>query len=82
VTKQDFGYIVWGCLAVIVIVTEVMAKIGSTWLRLPSMAATAADLQARWPWVATIILAGMAVLAVHLVFYPWPDLNLKPELPP
>lgn len=77
-TKQDFGYIVWGCLAAIVIVTEVMAKIGSTWLRLPSMAATAADLQARWPWVATIILAGMAVLAVHLVFYPWPDLNLTP----
>jgi hypothetical protein len=74
VTKQDFGYIVWGALGAIVVVTEVMAKIGSTWLRLPSIAATAADLQARFPWAATVILAGMAVLAVHLVFYPWPDL--------
>ena len=73
-TKQDVGYIVWGALGAIVIATEVMAKIGSTWLRLPSIAATAADLQARWSWLATIILAGMAVLAVHLVFYPWPDL--------
>jgi hypothetical protein len=73
-TKQDFGYIVWGALAAIVVVTEVMAKVGSTWLRLPSIGATAADLQARRPWLATIILAGMAVLAVHLVFYPWPDL--------
>ena len=33
-TKQDFGYIVWGALAAIVVVTEVMAKVGSTWLRL------------------------------------------------
>ena len=78
-TKQDIGYIVWGCLLAIVVATEITAKIGSTWVRLPSIAATAADLQARWPWVATIILAGMAVLAVHLVFYPWPD--LRAELP-
>ena len=47
---------------------------GTTWLRLPGIARTAADLQARRPWAATLILAGMAVLAVHLVFYPWPDL--------
>jgi hypothetical protein len=79
VSEQEVGYIVWGCLAAIVVATEVMAKIGKTWLRLPSIATAAADLQARWPWVATIILAGMAVLAVHLVFYPWPD---PPDLTP
>ncbi len=77
-TKQDVGYIVWGCLAAIVVATEITAWVGTTRLRLPSIAATAADLQARWPWVATIILAGMAVLAVHLVFYPWPDLRTEP----
>jgi hypothetical protein len=74
VTKQDVGYIVWGALGAIVVATEVMAWLDKTWLRLPSIAKTAADLQARMPWLATIILAGMAVLAVHLVFYPWPDL--------
>lgn len=72
-SEQDIGYIVWGALGAIVIATEITAKVGSGWLRLPSIAATAADLQARWPWLATVILAGMAVLAVHLVFYPWPD---------
>jgi hypothetical protein len=73
-TKQDLGYIVWGALAVLIVITEVMAGIGKAWLGLPSIERTAADLQARFPWAATIILAGMAVLAVHLVFYPWPDL--------
>jgi len=76
-TKQDLGYIVWGSLAALAVATEVMAWLGKTWLRLPSIARTAADLQARWPWAATVILAGMAVLAVHLVFYPWPDLPLR-----
>ena len=81
-TELDVGYIVWGCLGAIAVATEITAWAGTTRLRLPSIAATAADLQARWPWLATIILAGMAVLAVHLVFYPWPDLKLKPsELP-
>jgi hypothetical protein len=79
VTEQDVGYIVWGCLAAIVVATEIMAWASKPWWQLPSIAATAADLQARWPWLATIILAGMAVLAVHLVFYPWPDLDLKPS---
>jgi hypothetical protein len=77
VTEQDVGYIVWGCLAAIAVATEIMAWASKPWWQLPSIAATAADLQARWPWLATIILAGMAVLAVHLVFYPWPDLDLK-----
>jgi hypothetical protein len=74
VSEQDVGYIVWGALAALVIITEVTAWLGKDWLRLPTIAATGADLQARFPWAATIILAGMAVLAVHLVFYPWPDL--------
>ena len=80
-TKQDLGYIVWGSLAAIVVATEIMAWLGKTWLRLPSVARTTADVQARLPWAATFILAGMAVLAVHLVFYPWPDLP-PPQTPP
>ena len=52
------GYVVWGSIGAVIAIIELLA----------------ADLQARWPWAATIILAGMAVLAVHLVFYPWPDL--------
>lgn len=73
-TKQELGYVVWGSLVALLVATELMAWLGKTWLRLPGIARTAADLQARRPWAATLILAGMAVLAVHLVFYPWPDL--------
>ena len=71
-TEQDVGYIVWGALGAIVVATR-SGRLGRTGCGF-HIAATAADLQARCPWVATIILAGMAVLAVHLVFYPWPDL--------
>jgi hypothetical protein len=39
----------------------------------PGAARTAANLEARWPFAAMIVLAGLAILAVHLVFHPWPD---------
>jgi hypothetical protein len=29
------------------------------------------------PWAAMVFLAGLAILAVHIVFYPWPDLPRK-----
>lgn len=33
-----------------------------------------AFLQRRLHWVATVVVAGLAVLVFHLALYPWPDL--------
>jgi hypothetical protein len=73
-SKETLGYIVWGALLVLVLVPELLAFFGRSFIPFPGIARTATNLSARRPWVSMIILAGMAVLAVHLVFYPWPDL--------
>jgi hypothetical protein len=49
------------------------AKDAKSFTPFPGAARTAANLEARWPLAAMIVLAGLAILAVHLVFYPWPD---------
>ena len=73
-SKETLGYIVWGALLVLVLVPELLASLGRSFIPFPGIARTATNLAARRPWVSMIILAGMAVLAVHLVLYPWPDL--------
>lgn len=73
-SKETLGYIVWGALLVVVLVPECLAFLGRSFVPFPGIARTATNLSARRPWVSMVILAGMTVLAVHLVFYPWPDL--------
>ena len=72
-TKLEVGYVVWGVFAVALVVPEVIAYFGKSFAPFPGVARTAANLEARRPVAAVIILAGLAILAVHLVFYPWPD---------
>jgi hypothetical protein len=73
-TKEEWGYLVWGLVAVAVLIPELLASVGKSFVPFPGVARTATNLEARWPWVAMIFLAGLAILAVHIVFYPWPDL--------
>jgi hypothetical protein len=73
VTREQVGYVVWGALAVAVLVPELVAVVGRDFAPFPGLARTATNLEARWPWVAMIFLAGFSILAVHIVFYPWPD---------
>ena len=72
-TKHEVGYIVWGLFLIAVIIPETLAYFGKSFVPFPGIARTAANLEARKPLAAVIILAGLAILAVHLVFYPWPD---------
>ncbi len=72
-TKTEIGYICWGVFAVAVIVPELIAYFGKSFAPFPGVARTAANLEARWPLAAVVILAALAILTVHLVFYPWPD---------
>lgn len=71
-TEEQLGYVVWGMLALIVAIPEVIAAFGREWVPWPGFARTMTHLQARRPWLAAVFLAGFAVLAVHIIFYPWP----------
>lgn len=72
-TKYEVGYIVWGLFLIAVIIPEALAYFGKSFMPFPGIARTAANLEARKPVAAVIVLAGLTILAVHLVFYPWPD---------
>jgi len=39
----------------------------------PTLFRTVADLERRWRPVAMIVVAGLVILMLHLVFFPWPD---------
>jgi hypothetical protein len=73
-SKEQVGYLIWGVFAALVLIPELLAVFGRSFTPFPGIARTATNLEARWPWAAMIVLAGLAVLAVHLIFYPWPDL--------
>ena len=72
VSRREWtGYIVWGILAVIVTVFELLAWRGTN-IPFPTLSETAGNLQARHNWTAMPILAGLVVLGARIVFYPWP----------
>jgi hypothetical protein len=71
-SKDEIGYIVWGAFLVCLVVPELIAYFGKSFAPFPGIARTAANLEARWPVAAIVILVGLAILVVHLVFYPWP----------
>jgi hypothetical protein len=75
VTKYQIGYLIYGLLGAVVTVTSILAF----WFRtdgvpFPTLFETVKYLQRRVHWLATAIVAGLAVLAVHLALYPWPDI--------
>jgi hypothetical protein len=73
VTKDQWGYVVWGTIATIVAIPELAAAFGREWVPWPSFARTVVNLQRRVPWLAMAVLAGFAILVVHIIFHPWPS---------
>ncbi len=75
-TKIEIGYVLWGSLALLlVVVPSALAYLGGKdVVPFPTAFRTVAFLARRWHWVAMVILAGLAVLVIHLAFYPWPDI--------
>jgi hypothetical protein len=74
-TKWDVGYVCWGLFAVAVLIPELLAIFGRSFTPFPGIARAATNLEARQPWIAMLFLAGLAILAVHLILYPWPDIH-------
>jgi hypothetical protein len=72
-TKLEVGYVVWGAFALAVVIPEVLAYFGKSFVPFPGVVRTAYNLELRWPVAAIVFLAGLAILSVHLVLYPWPD---------
>jgi hypothetical protein len=69
--REVWGYVVWGALTLVFLYFELSALHEDTsW---PTLSSTAANLQREHPWTAMLILGGLAVLAVRIVFYPWPN---------
>ena len=71
-TKLEVGYLVWGIFALCIVIPECLAYFGKSFTRSRARRERR-EPRGRWPLAAMIVLAGLAILAVHLVFYPWPD---------
>lgn len=71
-TRRDMsGYIVWGLLGLLVGVFECLAAFDATtpW---PTLSSTVGALERHHSWFGIIVLGGLVVLAVRILFYPWP----------
>jgi hypothetical protein len=65
------GYIVWGTLGAVVGIIELLAAFDKEplWHTLSS---TVGGLQEDHSWVGIFVLGGIVVIAVRILFYPWP----------
>lgn len=78
VTSSDtfvLGYVIYGLFAMFLgVIPNALAYWFAREVPFPTLARTIANLERRWRPVAMIIVAGLVILMLHLVFFPWPDL--------
>jgi hypothetical protein len=70
--REIRGYMLWGFLAVVVAVFELLAAYDGDATPWPTLSSTAGALQADHHWTALPILGGLVILTARIVFYPWP----------
>jgi hypothetical protein len=72
------GYVIYGLIAIfLVIIPNALAFWFATEVPFPTLYRTIANLERRWRPAAVVIVAGLVVLTVHLVFFPWPDIVFR-----
>jgi hypothetical protein len=72
------GYVLYGLIAIfLVLIPNALAFWFTADVPFPTLYATVANLERRWHPAAMVIVAGLVVLAIHLVFFPWPDIFLR-----
>jgi hypothetical protein len=72
------GYVIYGLIAIfLVLIPNGLAFWFAADVPFPTLYRTIAHLERRWRPAAMVIVAGLVVLAIHLVFYPWPDILLR-----
>jgi hypothetical protein len=76
--RMLLGYIVWGSIGAVIAVIELLAAIDSDATPWPTLSSTVGGLQRDHSWVGIFVLGAIVVLAVRILFYPWP--YKKPDL--
>jgi hypothetical protein len=72
-SKFTVGYVIYGLMAAaFLVVPNVLAFWFAREVPFPTLFRTLSDLDKRWHSAVMVVVAGLAVLAVHLVAYPWP----------
>lgn len=75
-SKFQLGYIIYGVLAVFgIAIPSVLAWVLNKEVRFPTLFFTLDRLRRRFHAAALILVTGLAILVVHLAFYPWPDIT-------
>jgi hypothetical protein len=72
------GDVIYGLIAIfLVLIPNALAFWFAADVPFPTLYRTIANLERRWRPAAMVIVAGLVVLAIHLVFFPWPDILLR-----
>ena len=73
--KYEVGYTIYGLFLVFgILVPGALAYFAGRIVSFPGLVFTVRKLERRLHWVAAVVVAGLAILLVHLALYPWPDL--------
>jgi hypothetical protein len=74
-SKYQLGYVIYGVLAFFgIVLPSILSFFFNKVVGFPTLFFTIAKLRHRLHSVAVILVAGLTILAVHLAFYPWPDI--------
>lgn len=74
--KYVLGYAIYGSFLVFgVLVPSALARWQKTKVRFPALPLTLGALSTRFPATTMVVVAGLAILVIHLALYPWPDLT-------
>ena len=77
--KWVLAYVIYGLIAFFfVVIPNGAVVLLKRDLPYSTLFCTIDDLRRRWPQAAVVILAGLAVLLIHLAFYPWPHVVQPP----
>ncbi len=83
-SRWYLAYVIWGLVALLgFVVPSLLAYFAGRDVPFPTMFRMIGDAERRSHVVGLVVLAGLAVLFVHLTFYRWPDVShvLNPEAP-
>jgi hypothetical protein len=76
--KLKVGYWIYGTLAVFGLVVPSLLLLAKAEVQFPTLFFTVGKLRARFHWVATLLVASLSILIIHLALYPWPDITKEP----
>ncbi len=71
--KEKLGYLVWGPIALVIGVTEILAALSESLqdsIPWPTISSTIGHLESRHHWVYVVVVATIASVAFHAVSYP------------